>query len=199
MNDVLNISLVGVGGQGTLLASEILCQVALLAGKDVKKSEVHGMAQRGGSVVSQVRIGRKVYSPLIGVGETDILVSFEKLESLRFAHYLSPGGLAVVNDQEIVPVTVSSGQAKWPVDLDQRIQSAFPRLEMVPALKIAKEIGNVRAVNVVMIGALSVHMDFSEQIWNDAIKTLVKPKFVELNLKAFEAGRDAVKTAVLSS
>ena len=128
MDKILNVSLVGVGGQGTLLASEILCLAGMLSGKDVKKSEVHGMAQRGGSVVSQIRIGEKVYSPLIGVGETDILIAFEKVEALRFAHFLAPDGLAVVNAQEIRPVTVSSGQSQWPEDLDGKLKSTFPRL-----------------------------------------------------------------------
>jgi indolepyruvate ferredoxin oxidoreductase, beta subunit len=189
MRDVLNISLVGVGGQGTLLASEILCRVALLSGKDVKKSEVHGMAQRGGSVVSQVRIGEKVYSPLIALGETDALVAFEKLEALRYAHYVAPDGVALVNDQEIRPVTVSSGQATWPEDLDGKLKEAFPKLELIPALEIARKLGSVRVVNVVMIGALSKHLDIDESIWRQAITELVKPQYLEFNLKAFEAGR----------
>lgn len=191
MKDVLNISLVGVGGQGTLLASEILCQVGLLSGKDVKKSEVHGMAQRGGSVVSQVRIGDKVHSPLIALGETDILISFEKLEALRHAHFLAPDGVAMVNDQEIRPVTVSSGQATWPEDLNGMLQSAFPKLELIPALKMARELGSVRAMNVVMIGALSNYTEIEDAVWRESIKNLVKPQFVELNLKAFEAGKNA--------
>lgn len=191
MKDVLNISLVGVGGQGTLLASEILCQVALLSGKDVKKSEVHGMAQRGGSVVSQVRIGDKVHSPLIAVGETDILISFEKLEALRYAHFLAADGVAMVNDQEIRPVTVSSGQASWPEDLDGRLKSTFAKLELLPALKMARELGNVRSMNVVMIGALSNHTEIPNEVWHESIRALVKPQYVELNLKAFEAGRAA--------
>lgn len=191
MSKTLNISLVGVGGQGTLLASEILCQVALLSGKDVKKSEVHGMAQRGGSVVSQVRIGDKVHSPLIALGETDILICFEKLEALRHAHFLAPDGVAMVNDQEIRPITVSSGQAAWPENLDGMLKSTFPKLELLPALRMARELGNVRAMNVVMIGALSNYTEIEESIWRDAIKSLVKPQYAELNLKAFEAGKDA--------
>ena len=189
MDDILNISLVGVGGQGTLLASEILCQVALLSGRDVKKSEVHGMAQRGGSVVSQVRMGQKIHSPLIGIGETDVLIAFEKVEALRHAHFLSSTGVAMVNDQEIRPVTVSSGQAQWPEDIDARLKSTFPKLELIPALDIARTLGNVRIVNVVMIGALSCHLDIPEGIWREAITALVKPLFLELNLKAFDAGR----------
>jgi len=195
MSKTLNITLVGVGGQGTLLASEILCRVALASGRDVKKSEVHGMAQRGGSVVSQVRIGEKVHSPLIALGETDILIAFEKVEALRYAHFLGPDGIAMVNDQEIRPVTVSSGQAEWPEDLDGMLRSTFPKLEVIHALAIACELGNVRAVNLVMIGALADHLDIEDSIWRDAIAALVKPQFVELNLKAFEAGRAAHRSA----
>lgn len=191
MTDVLNISLVGVGGQGILLASDILCHVALLTGKDVKKSEVHGMAQRGGSVISQVRIGEKVYSPLIAVGQTDILLSFEKLEALRFAHFLAPDGIAMVNNQEIRPVTVSSGQSRWPEDLDERLRNTFPRLELIPALDIARDLGNVRVVNVVMIGALSNHLDIEDAIWRESIRALVKPQYLDFNLKAFDAGKRA--------
>ncbi|NLN78665.1 MAG: indolepyruvate oxidoreductase subunit beta [Armatimonadetes bacterium] len=189
MSKTLNITLVGVGGQGTLLAGEILCRVALLSGKDVKKSEVHGMAQRGGSVVSQVRIGEKVHSPLIALGETDILIAFEKLEALRYAHFLSPAGVAMVNDQEIRPVTVSSGQAEWPENLDGMLKDTFANLEVIPALQIARELGNVRAVNLVMIGALSNHTDIDEAVWREAIEGSVKPRFVELNLKAFDSGK----------
>jgi indolepyruvate ferredoxin oxidoreductase, beta subunit len=189
IGDIANISLAGVGGQGTLLASEILCQVALLCGKDVKKSEVHGMAQRGGSVVSEVRIGTKVHSPLIPLGQTDILVAFEKLEGLRYAHLLLPDGVALVNDQEIRPVTVSSGQAKWPEDLDGGLHKAFPKLELIPALGTARELGNVRVANVVMMGALSRHMDIPADVWRTAIEALVPKKALEVNLRAFEAGR----------
>ena len=197
MKDIINISLVGVGGQGTLLASEILCKAALLAGKDVKKSEVHGMAQRGGSVVSQVRIGDKVYSPLIGVGETDVLISFEKVEALRFAHFVSPDGIAMVNAQEIRPVSVSSGLSKWPEDIDIQLKSTFPKLELIPALDIARGLGNMRIVNVVMIGALSNHLGIDDEVWRESITSLVKPKFLELNLKAYDTGKKACCTVTL--
>jgi indolepyruvate ferredoxin oxidoreductase beta subunit len=194
LTDVLNISLVGVGGQGILLASDILCHVALLTGKDVKKSEIHGMAQRGGSVISQVRIGEKVYSPLIAVGQTDILLSFEKLEALRYAHFLAPNGIAMVNNQEIRPVTVSSGQSQWPENIDDRLRNTFQRLELIPALDIARALGNVRIVNVVMIGALSNHMDVEDTIWRESIRALVKPQYIDFNLKAFDAGKQAGAT-----
>jgi len=152
---------------------------------------VHGMAQRGGSVVSQVRVGEKVYSPLIAVGETDILVSFEKLEALRFAHFISASGVVLVNDQEIRPVTVSSGQASWPEDLDGTLAKTFPKLELIPALDIARELGNTRVVNVVMIGAMSNHFDIADAIWKQAIADMVKPQYLEFNLKAFDAGKQA--------
>ena len=154
----------------------------------MKKSEVHGMAQRGGSVVSQVRIGTKVYSPLIALGQTDVLMAFEKVEALRFAHFLRPEGIAMVNDQEIRPVTVSSGQAEWPDDIDGKLKTAFCRLEVIPALDIARQLGNMRVVNVVMIGALSNQLDIDDAIWQESIRALVKPKFLDVNLKAFEAG-----------
>ena len=189
IGQIVNISLVGVGGQGALLASEILCQVALLSGKDVKKSEVHGMAQRGGSVVSEVRMGPRVYSPLIPMGQTDFLVAFEKVEALRYAHLLLPDGVALVNDQEIRPVTVSSGQQKWPEDLDGALAKAFANLTLIDALKTARDLGNVRTANVVMMGALSGHMDIGGEIWRAAIEALVPPKALDVNLKAFEAGR----------
>ena len=189
MGSIMNVSLVGVGGQGTLLASEILCLAGMLSGKDVKKSEVHGMAQRGGSVVSQIRIGEKVYSPLIAVGETNLLIAFEKVEALRFSHFLAPGGFALVNDQEIRPITVSTGQSQWPADLNGMLKTTFKSFELVPALKAASELGNVKALNVVMIGALSNRLDVSDDIWRQAITKLVKPKFLDLNLKAFEAGK----------
>jgi indolepyruvate ferredoxin oxidoreductase, beta subunit len=192
MSGILNISLVGVGGQGILLAGEILCRTALLSGKDVKKSEVHGMAQRGGSVVGQIRIGERVHSPLIAGGASDVLVAFEKVEALRFAHELKPGGIAVVNDQEIRPITVTTGQSEWPADLDGKLRAAFLRLDLVPALQIATGLGNVRVVNVVMIGALSRHLEIAETIWRDAITALVPAKVREVNFKAFEAGRAAV-------
>ncbi len=191
MSAILNVSLVGVGGQGILLAGEILCKVALLRGKDVKKSEVHGMAQRGGSVVGQVRIGDRVPSPLIATGTSDFLVSFEKVEALRFSHELKPGGFAVVNEQEIRPVTVTTGQSVWPEDLDGKLRATFPRLDLVPALEIATHLGNVRVVNVVMIGALSRHLDFGEDAWREAIGALVPAKVRKVNLDAFEAGRAA--------
>ncbi len=192
MGTVTNIMLVGVGGQGILLASEVLSRTAMLMGRDVKKSEVHGMAQRGGSVVSEVRFGERIYSPLIPAGETDILVSFELLESLRYADLLAPDGTAVINRQTIVPVTVSSGQQPWPEDLDDRVARAFPKRHLLDALTMARELGNVRVVSMVMAGALSTLLDLDEKAWQQAMEELVPPRHREVNHRAFAAGRSAL-------
>ncbi len=189
MKKTVNIALVGVGGQGILLASEVISRAAMLAGSDVKKSEVHGMAQRGGSVVSQVRIGEKVYSPLIPEGETDFLVSFELLESLRYADTLAPNGTALINTQVITPVTVSSGQQPWVEDIEARIEKAYPNRKLMDALKMAQDLGNVRTVNMIMTGALSKMLDIEESVWLQALSELVPAKHLEVNLKAFALGR----------
>ena len=189
MKKTINIALVGVGGQGTLLASNVISRAAMLSGSDVKKSEVHGMAQRGGSVVSQVRIGEKVYSPIIADGETDFLISFELLESLRYADTLVQGGTALINNQIITPVTVSSGQQPWVDDLCERIQKAFPKRNVIDAIDMARELGNIKVVNMIMTGALSCLMDIDESVWEQAITELVPAKHKDINLKAFAAGR----------
>lgn len=184
-HDVINVFICGVGGQGILLASEILSEVALGQGLDVKKSEVHGMAQRGGAVVSHVRFGEKVHSPVIADGEADLLVSFEKMEALRWLHSLKPGGKLVVNSQEIVP----SGLEEYPAGIDEELAKRQPGLLRVDALAMAREAGNARAVNIVMLGAFSRFLDFDESDWRKAIETRVPPKTVEINLKAFDLGR----------
>jgi indolepyruvate ferredoxin oxidoreductase beta subunit len=191
MDNTTNIALVGVGGQGILLASEVVSLVGVLAGLDVKKNEVHGMAQRGGSVVSQVRIGRTVHSPLIPDGEVDFLVSFELIESLRHADSLAPGGMALINKQLIVPVTVSSGQQPMVTDVDERIARAFPERRVLDALAIARELGNTRTVNMVMAGALSRLMPFEPALWERAISDTVPERHRDVNLRAFTAGRSA--------
>ncbi len=187
--------LVGVGGQGTLLASNILAEVGLAAGFDVKKSEVHGMAQRGGSVASHVRWHpEKVFSPLVGLGEADILLSFEKVEALRFAEFLRRGGTAVVNDMAIVPVTVSSGTAVYPGDehLAKVFASLDAELVMVPGERLAQEAGNVKAANVVLLGAISKLLPLPEETWWECLAQRVPKKFLELNRVAFASGRAAV-------
>lgn len=194
--------LVGVGGQGTLLASNILAEVGLAAGFDVKKSEVHGMAQRGGSVASHVRWHPKqVFSPLVGLGEADILLSFEKVEALRFAEFLRRGGTAVVNDMAIVPVTVSSGTAVYPGD--EHLAKVFDALDaelvMVPGERLAQEAGNVKAANVVLLGAISKLLPLPEETWWECLAQRVPKKFLELNRVAFASGRAAVTTAGLKA
>ena len=191
MSDTVSVILVGVGGQGILLASEILAQAAMQAGYDVKTNEVHGMAQRGGSVMAQVRYGKEVNSPLIAEGTASALASLEAIEGLRAAHYLKAGGLAVVNTQRIVPVTVSSGVATYPADAEARCAATFPALKLLDAVKLAQEAGDARAANVVIMGALSNGLTLPQEAWEGAIRMAVKPAFVEMNLRAFAAGRNA--------
>lgn len=190
MSKTINIALVGVGGQGTLLASEVISRAAMLAGFDVKKSEVHGMAQRGGSVVSQVRIGEKVYSPLIPEGETDFLVSFELLESLRYADTVREDGVVLINRQTIVPVTVSSGQQPWVTDIEERIAKAYAKHKIIDALHMARDLGNTRTVNMIMTGALSRMLEIEQDAWEKAVAELVPARHKEVNLRAFAAGRE---------
>jgi indolepyruvate ferredoxin oxidoreductase beta subunit len=192
MSETKSIVLVGVGGQGILLASEILAQAAMLEGYDVKTNEVHGMAQRGGSVVAQVRYGPVVHSPLVARGSAQVLGALEQIEALRFAHFLKPGGLAVVNAQAIVPVSVSSGAARYPADVEVRLRSAFPRLAFIRAAETAAALGNVQATNIVVLGAVSKGLDLPEKAWQEAIAASVKEKFLELNKRAFQKGRSMV-------
>jgi indolepyruvate ferredoxin oxidoreductase, beta subunit len=188
-----NFVLVGVGGQGTLLASNILAEVGLAAGFDVKKSEVHGMSQRGGSVVSHVRWHPEaVHSPIVGRGEADVLLAFERLEALRFAEFVRPGGTAVVNEMEIVPITVTAGTASYPAqaDLETAFTAAGSRLVMVPGERLASEAGNVKAANVVLLGAVSTLLAaIPEDAWWDCIAQRVPQKYLDLNHAAFAAGR----------
>ena len=191
----VNVSLVGVGGQGIILTADILAKTAAIAGLQVKKSEIHGMAQRGGSVSSQVRFGDSVASPIIQDGTSDILVSFDKLEAVRNAHLLAKGGVALVNDMYLVPVTVSSGQQQDVPDLDARV-AAIPGLRLVDAMKVAtEEVGNARTMNMVLAGALSAFTPFAESDWLKAMEEMLtgpKAKLLEVNRKAFALGRAAV-------
>jgi indolepyruvate ferredoxin oxidoreductase beta subunit len=190
-----NFILAGVGGQGTILASNVLSEVALAAGFDVKKSEVHGMAQRGGSVNTHVRWdAERVYSPLIGLGEADVLLVFEEAEALRYAEYLKPGGAAIVNRQTIEPITVTSGGAHYPTEDEVRAvyQDLAGRFHLIPGSAIAEELGNVRAGNVVLLGALSTLLDVPVDTWLEVIEGRVPPKYVELNRLAFLRGREAM-------
>ncbi len=187
--------LAGVGGQGTILASDVLSEVALAAGFDVKKSEVHGMAQRGGTVNTHVRWDtERVYSPLIGLGEADVLLVFEEAEALRYVDYLKPGGAAVVNRHRIKPITVTSGGASYPTEAELQVVygALTDRLHLVPGTEIARDLGNTRAANVVLIGALSTFLDLPVETWLDVIEARVPPRYVELNRQAFMRGREAV-------
>lgn len=191
MSETTSVVLVGVGGQGILLASEVTARAAMLAGHQVKTNEVHGMAQRGGSVVAQVRYGAEVFSPLVASGTAAVLGSLERIEALRFAHYLKPGGLAVVSSQMIVPVTVSTGQAQYPDNAHERLSQAFPRLTYLDAAQMALDLGNIRAANIVIVGALSQGLDLPPEAWHEALAACVPAKHLDVNLRAFEAGRQA--------
>lgn len=188
--DTKNIMIVGVGGQGSLLASKLLGKVLLDAGYDVKVSEVHGMSQRGGSVVTYVRFGDKVYSPIIDEGECDYLVSFEKLEAARYISFMKKGGVIVTNTQEIDPMPVITGQAEYPSDILEKVSSLEVTVDSLDCLSIAQEAGSSKAVNIVLMGRLSNYFnDISEEAWEEAIRASVPEKFLTLNLKAFSMGR----------
>ena len=187
-----NVMIVGVGGQGSLLASKLLGKLLLTKGYDIKVSEVHGMSQRGGSVVTYVRFGDKVYSPIIDKGEADFIVSFEMLEAARWTEFLKPGGKIIANTQQINPMPVITGAAEYPEELAEKIKSAGINLVAVDALSLAEQAGSAKAVNIVLMGILSQYFDFTEEEWNTAIEGSVPTKFLELNKKAFALGK-AVK------
>jgi indolepyruvate ferredoxin oxidoreductase beta subunit len=186
---VTNILLVGVGGQGILLASEILAETFMLAGFDVKKSEIHGMSQRGGSVVSHVRFGREVFSPTVPEGEGDILFGFELLEAYRALPLLRPGAKVVVNDYRIAPPSVLLGQAAYPDDLAERIRARFADTLLVDGLHLAQQAGDARAANTVLLGAVSTRLAIDEPVWQQALQKMVPKKALDVNRKAFAMGR----------
>ncbi len=183
----MNIMIVGVGGQGTLLASRILGGVAIKEGYDVKVSEVHGMSQRGGSVVTYVKYGGKVYSPIIGKGEADIILAFEMLEAMRALPYLKKGGKMIANTQKMNPMPVITGAMEYPADIEKKIAEKA-NLQTVDALSAAEKAGSIKAVNVVLIGLLAKSTDIEKSVWLETIKETVPEKFIDLNLKAFELG-----------
>lgn len=186
-----NIMIVGVGGQGSLLASKLLGHVAMQAGYDVKVSEVHGMSQRGGSVVTYVKYSDgKVWSPVINEGEADLIISFEMLEAARWVSFLKKEGTIVVNNQEIAPMPVINGTAVYPEKIAEKLKEAGVSLMVVDALSLAEEAGSAKATNVVLMGAVANHMEFPEEMWQKAIAECVPPKFLELNRKAFALGRN---------
>ena len=185
-----NILIVGVGGQGTLLASVLLGNLGLFKGYDVKLSEVHGMAQRGGSVVTHVKISEgTVSSPLIEEGDADVIIAFEELEAYRWLPYLKKGGTIYVNTQKILPMPVIMGKAKYPEDIIMTLEKEAGQVKAIDGLGIAEECGTVKAVNVVLLGAASKDLPFSEKEWLKVIENNVKPKFIDINKKAFEMGR----------
>ena len=187
---IKNIMIVGVGGQGTILASKIIGTLLINKGYDVKVSEIHGMSQRGGSVVTYVRYGDKVYSPLIDKGEADYILSFELLEAARYSEYLKEGGKIITNTQEIMPMPVVNGEKEYPKDIVNKIKNKGIDIEAIDAEKIAVEIGNIKVVNSVLLGRFSKYLDFSVDEWKDAMKKEIAEKLIDLNIKAFDLGRD---------
>lgn len=190
-----SIMIVGVGGQGSLLASRIIGNVLLSQGFDVKVSEVHGMSQRGGSVVTYVKYGSKVYSPVIEKGEADIIVSFELLEAARWLSYLKKGGHLITSTQQLDPMPVITGAAVYPENIIDKLQELGADVTSADALSLAEQAGSAKASNVVLIGLIASKMNFPDEVWKDAIKQCVKEKFLELNLKAFDLGKN-IKQAV---
>lgn len=188
-DDVKSILLAGVGGQGILRASDILCLAFMASGLDVKKSEVHGMAQRGGCVTSHVRYGRKVYSPIAKKGDVDILVSFEKLEALRYLDYLKPQATIIINEEEIYPPSVNLGDAQYPENIYDRISRHFKTVKMINALDLARKAGNIRAVNTVLLGVLSNFLDLKSDLWEKVLQEAFPSKSLKANLNAFNLGK----------
>jgi len=192
INGGKNMLLAGVGGQGILLASEIICKVMMTAGYDVKKSEVHGMAQRGGSVTSHVRYGKKVFSPIAMKGDVDILISFEKLETLRYLDYLKSNGMVIINDAELYPPSVNLGEATYPENIPETVRKYFEIVKIVNASDIAVRAGNIRTANTAMLGILSVYLDTIETgIWESVIRSSFPEKVIKENITAFNLGRKA--------
>ncbi len=185
-----NIMIVGVGGQGTLLTSRILGGITMDAGYDVKLSEVHGMAQRGGSVVTFVRYGEKVAEPIVEEGQADVLIAFEKLEALRYSHFLKKDGVLVVNEQRIEPITVVTGAAQYPDNIVEGLEQEHTVYKM-DAMEEAKRLGNSKVFNIIVLGMAARHMDFSKEAWLEVIEKTVPPKTIEINQKAFLAGYGA--------
>ncbi|ADL08305.1 Indolepyruvate ferredoxin oxidoreductase [Thermosediminibacter oceani DSM 16646] len=185
---VKSIFISGVGGQGNILAGKVITTALVNQGYDVKMSEVHGMAQRGGSVITQIRYGERVYSPLIEKGGADVLLAFEKLEAVRYIEYLSPEGTLIVNDLELPPASVLTGKAEYPPDIIERLKSEVKNTIVVDAVNIARECGEVRAQNMVLVGVLARVMDWSKQSFMEVIKEVVPVRFAQINIDAFNRG-----------
>jgi indolepyruvate ferredoxin oxidoreductase beta subunit len=183
--------IVGVGGQGSLLASKLMGCVLLMEGYDAKVSEVHGMSQRGGAVVTYIRYGDKVYSPIVDAGQAELIVSFELLEAARWLDHLAPGGQVVTNTQQIDPIPVITGAVKYPENLVEKMKATGAKVDAIDALALASEVGSSKAVNIVMMGRLSKYFPFSEDTWAKALEETVPPRFLDINRRAFEAGAGA--------
>ena len=194
-----DLLMVGVGGQGIVLASDILGEVALAAGYDVKKTDTLGMAQRGGSVLSHVRIADKVWSPLIKEGDVDVLVAFEKLEAARWSYYLHPGGVAIVNNQSTPPLSVSLGTHRYPGDkeIEGTLRQRADRIYFVDGTDKAKELGDIRTLNMIMLGCVSFLLHIDADIWKDCISQRLSPNILKMNMAAFDKGREEVSSANL--
>ena len=190
-NDVKSILLAGVGGQGILRASDILCLVMMESGMDVKKSEVHGMAQRGGCVTSHVRYGKKVYSPIAKKGDVDILLSFEKLETLRYLDFMKPYGTIIINEKELYPPSVNLGDAVYPANIIELVEEIFKSVKVVNAYNIALEAGDLRMENAALLGVLSIYLQIDISLWERVILKSFPKKATKGNLKAFHMGREA--------
>ncbi|MCX6826158.1 MAG: indolepyruvate oxidoreductase subunit beta [candidate division Zixibacteria bacterium] len=198
-NETTNILIVGVGGQGVLLASELLSETAMRAGYNIKKSEVHGMSQRGGVVTSHIKFGKKVYSPIIPYGEVDILISFEQAEALRAVDWLKKDGVVVTAKTRLVPPIATGGKFHYPDDPIADLKKKVKKVIAVDAEQIALELGDIRLVNTILLGGISTDLEFDHKLWEEAIRVRVKPKFVDVNLKAFARGQElavAIKKAM---
>ncbi|MDY0262724.1 indolepyruvate oxidoreductase subunit beta [Syntrophotalea acetylenica] len=193
---VTNILISGVGGQGILLASEVLSEVLMLAGYDVKKSEIHGMAQRGGSVVSHIRYGAKVFSSIIPEGQGDILLGFELLETYRYLPLLRQGAKVVANDLKILPPPVTLGREKYPENIPQKIRQAFPDTLVMDGLAVASRAGNPRTANIALLGALSTALPIETSYWHETLQKMVPERFLEVNIKAFDLGRQTAASQI---
>ena len=195
----LDLLITGVGGQGNILASDIISQAGIDAGYDVKKTDTLGMAQRGGSVISNVRIARKVYSPLIKEGEVDILLAFEKLEAARWGYYLRPGGIAIVNNQALPPLSVSIGSEQYPTDekIADILKQRTERIYFVAGTRRARELGNIRTLNMFMLGCVSLFLPFPVRIWKDSISQRVPASSRQINITAFDQGRKEMRSGHL--
>lgn len=192
MSNVTNVLLCGVGGQGVLLASEVLALVAAEEKTQVKQTEVHGVAQRGGSVVSHLRFGDQVYSPTVRTGTGDILVAFERLEAVRYGHYLKPGGLMLINDIEVMPGQIGEYQP-YPKGISEFLQSKGFQIQEIPATAKAKELGNTKVGSLIILGLLSAYLDLSDGAWETIIRRRIPPKLIDINLKAFRVGQEIGK------